>query len=168
MIFPALFFWAAMPDCSGVAPFAPMESERVSIEVGRFSPGESEPHYETICQSAEPLEIGAFDIRGREESWYRCFYQTERPMLFCDTTFAGRPATLVVRPAVVIRGGEGGVAARDTHAHLFLMSAEGPIQDTFARSLSYDLSKQPLVLDLSHTQGGYPNVEGFSARLRFE
>lgn len=75
----------------------------------------------------------------------------------------------MVRPAVVVRG-YASKPARDTHAHVFLVP-EGLSEkyfDTFVRSLSFDLKKQPVIMDsVSGGRGPESGQDSFGVRLQF-
>lgn len=161
-------------DCSNVPPFQPFERQFVSIQVDRFywveESGQKVEKTERVCETSQPLDLGVYDIQGREEEWYSCFYQEARPVLECTTTFQGQLAQMMVRPAVVIRG-YASKAARDTHAHIFLLP-EGLSEkyfDTFVRSLSFDLKKQPVIMDsVSGGRGPESGQDSFGVRLQFQ
>lgn len=161
-------------DCSTSKPFVPFEHQTVSISVGHsywvLENGRKVEKSEPVCETQSPVEIGVFDIRGREEEWYYCFYQVPRPNLTCDTTFKGKPGQITVRPAVLIRNFERS-PARDTHVHTFLVP-EGVFEkylDTFARSLSFDLNKQKIVIDsVSGGRGPESNQDSYNVRLQFQ
>lgn len=161
-------------DCSNVPPFQAFERQAVSIQVDRFywaeEGGQKVEKTEHVCETSQPLDLGVYDIQGREKEWYYCFYQEPRPVLECDTTFQGKPAQIIVRPAVVIRGYDS-KPARDTHAHIFLLPEGHPEKyfDTFVRSLSFDLKKQPVVMDsVSGGRGPESGQDSFGVLLRFQ
>jgi hypothetical protein len=175
-IFYLLFFATksvAAFDCSNVPPFQAFERIEVSIQIDRFYwtqiSGQKVEKIERVCKTSQPLYIGAYDIQNREKEWYYCFYKEPRPSIECNTTFQGRPAKIVVRPAVVIREFNS-KRARDTHAHIFLLPEGFPERyfDTFVRSLSFDLKKQPVVIDsMSGGRGSDSNQDSFDVRLQF-
>lgn len=173
-----ILFFASMPafsyDCSQAQPFTPFEPQKVTISVDRFywtvENGQQIQKSEQVCETTSPLEIGAFDIRGRETEWYYCFYQVERPRLECQTTFNGKPAFLIVRPAVAIRSYSTSPGARDTHAHIFLAPDQdwSQYRDTFIRSMSLDLSTQDVLLDsVTGGQGPNSNEDSFGVKLHY-
>lgn len=161
-------------DCSNVQPFQAFERQSVSIEVDRFywteENGQKVEKIERVCETSQPLDLGVYDIRAREEEWYYCFYQQPRPFLECNTVFQGKLAQVLVRPAIVIRG-HGLTSARDTHAHIFVLP-EGMAEryfDTFVRSLSFHLKKQAVIIDsVSGGRGPDSGQDSFSVRLQFQ
>lgn len=174
-----LFLFAATKasasyDCSQARPFEAFEKQTVSVQVDRFywakENGKNVEKTERVCETLQPLEVGVYDIRGREEEWYDCFYRVPRPVLECRTTFRGKPAHLMVRPAAVIRR-YATTAARDTHAHVFLLP-EGNAQkyfDTFVRSLSLELDRKTVIIDsVSGGRGPESGQDSFGVRLRFD
>lgn len=161
-------------DCSNVPPFQAFERQTVSIQVDRYywvkENGQKVEKTERVCETSQPLDLGVYDIRGREEEWYSCFYQEPRPALECSTTFQGKAAQISVRPAVVIRRYTP-KSARDTHAHIFLLP-EGISEkyfDTFVRSLSFALKKQSVIMDsVSGGRGPESGQDSFGVRLWFQ
>jgi hypothetical protein len=160
-------------DCSNSKPFVPFEHHSVSISVGRsywaIENGVKIEKSVTVCRTNTPLEIGVYDIRGREEEWYYCFHQVPRPNLSCETIFRGRPSQIIVRPAAVIRRYDAS-SARDIHAHTFLVPEgnEERYLDTFARSLSFDLKKQNIIIDsVSGGRGPESGQDSYDVRLHF-
>ena len=161
-------------DCSKIADFTPFESVSVEISIERFywedDHGNRVQKSQQVCNTSKPLEVGAFDIRGREVEWYYCFYQKVRPDLECSTNYRGKPATIVVRPANVIRSYPNQAGARDTHAHVFLVpeSDWNKYRDTFVRSMSFDLKKQDVLIDsVSGGQGQDSGEDSYGVRLHY-
>lgn len=160
-------------DCSRSKPFEEFEQQSVSIKIDRFYWMEENlqkvEKTEAVCETTKPFEIGAYDIRGREEEWYYCFYQKQRPSLVCDTTFLKKPAQIVVRPAVVVRK-YSEKSVRDIHAHIFLLPEKNIEKyfDTFIRSLSFELRKAPAILDgVSGGRGPESNQDSYGVRLQY-
>ncbi|MBX3017078.1 MAG: hypothetical protein KF767_04245 [Bdellovibrionaceae bacterium] len=152
-------------DCTHVKEFVAMDTQKVSIQVDHLRQDETE----SVCATTVPLEIGVFDIRGREEEWFYCFYRQPRPNLECAATYQGKPAKILVRPAVVVRNFQGS-AVRDTHAHIFMVPSRDPeaFHDTFVRVISYDLKTQPVHLDsVSGGRGPNADVDSYGMRLTF-
>lgn len=157
-----LLLGATLPECSQLPPFEPASPRSVSIVVDG-------PHGR-VCETPAPLEIGIFDVRGRESDWYHCFHRTPRPSLECTVIHEGQPALLKVRPASVIRRFDTERAALDTHAHIFLLPGGNGARykDTFVRSMSLDLSQRETVLDSFSAWLGEPPEEGaLWVRLHF-
>lgn len=162
-------------DCSNAPDFIPFESQKVTVSVERsfwtVENGERVELFEPVCEFNSPQEIGAYDIRGQEEIFYYCFYQKPRPNMFeCQTTFKGKLAQLVIRPAVVVRSLSGTNNVRDYHSHVFLVP-EGDydkFRDTFMRSMSRNLSKQETWLDIvSGGRGPDSGEDSFYIRVHF-
>lgn len=161
-------------DCSTSKPFIPFEYQSVSITVQQFywvvENGTKIEKTVPVCTAEKPLEIGVYDIRGREEEWYYCFYQEPRPMLNCNTSFRGKPSQITVRPAIVIRKFNSSMAVRDTHAHVFLVPEGNDAKyfDTFVRSALPDLKKQTVFLDsVSGGRGPDSDQDSYGVRLQF-
>lgn len=152
-------------DCATSKEFVPVEQHSVSISVDRLTKDAAE----AVCATTNPLALGVYDIRGREEEWFYCFYRQPRPSLECATSYQGKPAQIIVRPAVVLRQFQGS-DVRDTHAHVFLVPLHDPdaFHDTFVRAISYDLKSQPVHLDsVSGGRGPNSTVDSYGVRLTF-
>ena len=155
------------PDCDGFKPFEPISHQSVRIEVDRSYWNGTEETRETVCKTSNPLDVAVLDIRGREAQWYSC--NQRRTIFTCTTTFRGKPATLVVHPAVVIRGWQG-KPGRDSHFHALLIPEGGltNYHDTFARTITRKIGKAELLLDAqAGGRGENADTDSYYVRVEF-
>lgn len=142
---------AATPDCSVVAPFTPIDSQVVAIDIARFywttdAAGNPVNDVEDVC--SKDVVVPGYDIRGRENDAYYCLTQPMTSVAVCDTTWNGEPAVVGVRPASWIRQWTGG-DRRDFHFHAFVSKESRPESyiDLFSRTLTKELGPQSIILE---------------------
>ena len=160
-------------DCSGVRPFVPVAYQSVTVAIARFhwetlENGSRKEVVEDVCATNHPVVLPVIDIREREEEWFHCYQNVSA--LSCATPYQGSRASVVVKPAMVIRRWRGGVAL-DRHFHTYVAPANDPGRyfDLFARNLSPDLSRQKMTLDAAGGERGETSmVDSFYVIVEFD
>jgi hypothetical protein len=148
-------------DCSKFKPFPPLAILRAEISVHRLQPRPDE----LVCQGMLPVYLK--DIRGREADWYFCDHSALT--LKCETDYLSKPATMEIRPAMVIRGWNSRDVL-DAHMHIFLLpeNDESRLLDTFAQALGFDLGQREMILNgASGGRAPAADQDSFYVRVHF-
>lgn len=161
----------ATPDCSVIAPFTPIDSQIVAIDIARFywtTDVDGNPIQEPEDVCSKDVVVPGYDIRNREADAYYCLTQPISSVAVCDTTWNGDPAVVGVRPASWIRIWTGG-ARRDFHFHAYVSKETAPDSyiDLFARTLTKNLEPQPLILEGATKNGPQDRTDTFFVRAEY-
>ena len=158
-------------DCSKVPPFTPFEQQNVKVYVGRFSwdknSGQPIENVEDVCLKTGV--INAYDVRGGEADAFYCLKPQAQEVFTCATTLNGKLAEIAVMPVTWIRNWKPS-DMREYHFHAYVMDQANSdvYQEAFARTLSFNLTKEYVITEGAIKNGPGEAQDGFFIRVEFQ